>query len=307
MAKLPARLPIVPSAGDLPVESSDDVLAALPAFVRATDSAPVRDAIAAGLSAILKRHQLLSAYGAAQSDLLRATGLYLEGLCEDQGIFKQAGEDQEALRARALTTPDLVTPEAILAAANGILAPWTRGHAQYMESGLDRMFVSDGTADWHSFVGAAPSYPDRLYPDDAARNGGAVRAQSDPGGAWIFGDNIGRFFILRVPVVANVDVSLVYSGAKIASADVDAPERGGAEPAAYPPLTMGDLPPASGGRGLFIADGSDALGAESDGSVATFMFAPLSDPLSVYQAVATAVERIKGHSIRWALVADARL
>jgi hypothetical protein len=307
MAKLPASLPIVPSAGDLPVESSDEVLALLPAFVRATDSAPVRDGIAAGLAAILKRHQLLAAYSAAQSDLLRATGLYLEGLCDDLGVIRHDGEEQEALRGRALTTPDLVTPEAILAAANALLAPWTRGHAQYIESGLDRLFISDGTADWHSFVGASPSYPDRLYPDDAVRNGGDVRAQSDPGGAWIFSDNIGRFFVLRVPLVAAVDVPLAYAGSKLAASDADVPERGGAEPAAYPPLAAGDLPPASGGRGLFIADGSDASAAESDGSVATFLFAALSDPLSIYQAVATAVERIKGHSIRWALVSDPRL
>jgi hypothetical protein len=293
-------LPFIPAGGALPVSDSSDVLAVLPVFVRASDSAPVRDAIAAGLAAILKRHQELSAYAAAQSDLLRATGLYLDGACEEHGVFRQPGEEDEALRARALTTPDLVTPEAILATANAILAPWTTKQPQYLESGLDRLFISDGSASWHSFIGASPSYPDRCYPDDHLLNRGGVRPQSDPGAAWVFSDNIGRYFVLRVPVVAFVDVSLAYAGERLAPSDPNFPQLGGAEPAAYPPLGVGDLPPASGGRGLFIGDGSSA-------DVATFVFPPLLDPLSVYQAVAVAVDRIKGHSIRWMLVVDERL
>src|SRR5579883_2421506 len=117
MPSLPAPTPLIPAAGDLVVSDSSDVLAVLPSFVRASDSAPVRDAIAAGLAAILRRHQELAGYASAQSDLLRATGLYLQGLCEDRGVFAQPGERDEDLRARALTTPDLVTPEAILAVA----------------------------------------------------------------------------------------------------------------------------------------------------------------------------------------------
>ncbi len=300
MPTLPLAPPVSPAAGDLPTRSTRDVLAVLPAFVRASDSAAVRDALAAALLVILRRHQEISGYASAQSDLLRATGLYLEGLCEDHGVFRQAGEQQEALRARVLTTPDLVTPEAILAAANAILAPWTRGAAQYLESALDRLFISDGTASWHSFVGACPSYPDRLYADDAVANDGYARPQSNPGAAWVFADSVGRYFILRVPAIAPVDVALAYDGTRLAVVDPSVPELGGAEPAAYPPLGIGDLPPASGGRGLFVGDGSSPENA-------TFVFPPLADPLSVYQALATTIDRIKGHSIRWAMLVDERL
>jgi len=300
MPTLPLTLPAIPGAGDLPTRDARDVVAVLPTDARASDNAPVRDALAAGLAATIRRHQIISAYAAAQSDLLRATGLYLEGICEDHGVFRQRGEAQEALRERALATPELVTPEAILAVANAILAPWTRAAAQYIESAIDRLFISDGTASWHSFIGASPSYPDRLYADDAVVNAGDVRAQSDPGGAWVFGDTMGRYFVLRVPVVAPVDVALAYDGTRIAQSDPNVPELGGAEPAGYPPLGVGELPPASGGRGLFIGDGTSAENT-------TFVFPPLSDPLSVYQALATMIERVKGHSIRCALVVDERL
>src|SRR5436190_1114871 len=120
MPQLPVALPVIPAAGRLPVRRAADVLAVLPAFVRASDTAPVRDAISAGLAEILKRHQEIAGYAAGQSDILRATGIYLDGLCEDRGVYRQAGEDDEALRARALTLPELVTPEAILAVANAI-------------------------------------------------------------------------------------------------------------------------------------------------------------------------------------------
>jgi hypothetical protein len=206
-----------------------------------------------------------------------------------------------------LTTPDLVTPAAILAVANALLTPWTTSVAQYLESALDRLFLSDGTATWHSFVGASPSYPDRLYPDDAAQNDGFVRPQSDPGAAWVFGDEIGRYFLLRIPEVAPVDVTLVYNGTLLAPTDASVPELGGGDATSYPALGPGQLPPTSGGDGLFVGDGSNTSGAEADGSVATFLFPPLSDPLSVYQQLASAIERIKGQSIRWALLVDPTL
>jgi hypothetical protein len=75
---------------------------------------------------------------------------------------------------------------------------------------------------------------------------------------------------------------------------------GGAEPISYPSLGVGQLPPASGGRGVFIGDGTSPDNT-------TFVFPPLSDPLSVYQTIATTIERIKAHSIRWQLVIDSRL
>jgi len=121
------------------------VLAVLPAFVRQSDSAPVRDALAAALARILVRYRNLSAYSAQQCDITRATGIYLESLCNEHGVYKQDGESDDSLRARALTVPTLVTPAAVLAAANAILGAYTATEAQYAESILDRWYVTDGT------------------------------------------------------------------------------------------------------------------------------------------------------------------
>lgn len=200
---LPAG-PVLPAGSDLPVVSPDDVHAVLPAFVRQSDSAPVRDALFAALTAILLRYQELAGAAAAQCDIARATGPYLDGLCEDRGLFRQPGEKDDALRARALTAPDLVTPAAVLAAANAILARHTPIQAQLAESILDRWYLHDGTAEWHSFVGANPQYHARLYPEDAALHEGFVRKNSKVGGAWAFGDRVGRMFVLRVPVLAGL-------------------------------------------------------------------------------------------------------
>jgi hypothetical protein len=125
--------------------TSDDVLAVLPAFVRQSDSAPVRDALAAALAP----YRALSAYSAQQCDITRATGIYLESLCNEHGVYKQDGESDDSLRARALTVPTLVTPAAILAAASAILGAYTPIQAQYAESILDRWYVTDGTLAWH--------------------------------------------------------------------------------------------------------------------------------------------------------------
>jgi hypothetical protein len=200
----------VPAAQTPPVASAADVLAVLPAFVRRSDSAPVRDAIAAALAEILLRYQELVQGSANQCDLAYATGLYLESLCEDRGIYKQPNESEDGLRARALTTPDLVTPTAILAAANTILAGYTSVKATYAESILDRWFVQKGGARWHSFVGANPRYLSRLYPDDAAVNGGAVRPGSQVGGARLFSDQVGRHFLLRVPILTSLTAAHAF-------------------------------------------------------------------------------------------------
>lgn len=258
----------------------DDVLAVLPAFVRQSDAAPVRDAIAAALVEILTRYRLLSAYAAAQCDITRATGIYLESLCREHGAYKQRGETDEQLRARALTAPSLVTPEAILAAANTVLALYSPVPAQYAESILDRWFVSDGTAPWHSFVGAQPQYFARLYPSDAVANGGFVRPNSEIGGAWAFADHVGRHFVLRVPVLTG--------------------------PANAHAFVAGDSATLADARS-FVADGSDASGSETRGALGMFVYQSPSTALAVYQAIANAVNRIRGQSVRWLLLADPNL
>jgi hypothetical protein len=257
-----------------------DVLAVLPAFVRRSDSAVVRDALASALVHIIRRYRQLSAYAARQCDITRATGIYLESLCAEHGVYKQTGESDDQLRARALTTPDLVTPEAILAATNTVLALYTTARAQYAESILDRWFVHDGTAGWHSFVGAQAQYLARLYPADAAANGGFVRPNSELGGAWAFGDQVGRFFILRVPVLTG----LIDTHAFVAS-DLLAP------------------PDARS----FVGDGSNASGSETSGAIGMFVYQDPSTALAVYQAIVNAITRIKGQSVRWTLLADPKL
>ncbi len=189
----------------LPVETSDDVMAVLPAFMRSSDTAVTRDAIIALLTAIFKEMQDRGEYAALQSDILHASGIYLEGLAEDRDFQKQAGESDELLRARVLRIPELVTPTAIMTAVAAIIAPYTTKHAKYFEASLDRWFVSDGTPAWHSFIGAPPQYLDRLYEYDADSNGGDFIPNREVNGAWAFSDEIGRYFVIRIPPLSGSD------------------------------------------------------------------------------------------------------
>jgi hypothetical protein len=214
-----------PGQGDAVVTGTQDVLAVAPGFVQQAQGAPapVRDALVAALDGVHERYQELTGYAAAQCDVLRATDQYLVGLAEDRGYFQQPGEAQEPFRSRVLGVPSQVTPAAIVAAVNAILAPLTSVQCQYLESVLDRVYLTDGTATFHSFfnglAGAAPGdtspqYPDRFYRDDALSGGLNTQAvpNRDPGGAWSFSDEIGRYFVLRVPVVADTTTTLAYPG-----------------------------------------------------------------------------------------------
>lgn len=276
MPTLPAPLPIIPGAGDLPVKTAEDVREGYPAHVKQVPAAnaPVREAIVEGQRVMQLRYQERAGYAAVQSDPTRATGIYLAGHAEDRGFFKQQNEDDEALRARVFAVPDIVTPAAIVAVVNAILAPYSNVECQYLESALDRLFVQDGNGDtgWHSFIGAPPEYPDRYY---------ALRPNSSPGGAWVFSNEIGRMFVLRVPVLESLDESHAFAwDGTVNLAAVGAP------------------------RSLWIHDGSDTGGSESNGSVATFITVGLATPLEVYQAIANTVTAIKGAGVRWMLVAD---
>jgi hypothetical protein len=218
-----------------------------------------------------------------------------------------------------------VTPASIVAAANAILAPVTSVQAQYFESVLDRLYLTDGTLPWHSFVGTvSPTYFDRLYRDDAGVNGTQV-PNREPGGGWVFGDEIGRYFVLRVPVVGDTDLALAYAGFNdflgipivlFHHHDTLPPELGGAEAGApeldgttvvEPPQTGANFPTTAGGRGLFLANGSNTSGAEADGSVATFLWTGATTAVAIYQAIANAVDRIHGQSVRFMIFADPAL
>ena len=298
-----------PAAGDIPVGSSADALAVFPSDLKPPQGAPERDELLAGITAMAMRHQELAAYAAAQADTTRATEQYLDALADERsGAQRVTNEDQEAFRARALSSGDLGDPTAILSVVNAILAPVSTVQAQLFESGQDRLFISDGTASWHSFIGVSPYYPDRLYPSDVSTNG-AARPQSNPGKAWVFPDDVGRFMILRVPDLASIDQNLVlvYNGTLMSPGDSLVPELGGATPPFNGTLQPGQVSSAAGGTGLYIANGSNASGSEADGSVTTFLYSGTTDSLSTYQNIVSAVERLRGASIRWMLEVDTTL
>lgn len=279
MPTLPLTLPAPLDGGELPVTSSTDVAKAEPYFVRRATVAPVRDAFRAGLVALFAWYQRAASYAAAQVDILRATGLYLDGLGRDFDVFRQDGEGHEAYRARILAGEDVVTPAAILAAVNATLAPYTTIEAQYAESIMDRWFVEDGTATWSSHVWSrngdrVPYYPDRLYEEQSAENGGYVREQSAPMGALPFSDDVGRHLVVRIPDLAAVDENVAYAFS-------DA----GGTVATY---------------GLFVGDGTETVDL-------AFAFSGTETEDAIYAAVVNAVERIKGHGIRWTLYVDPNL
>lgn len=203
-------LPIVPPAtedgGELVVEELVDVLGLLPIEVRRILSAPVRDALASALLAILLEYQSRATQGASLGNILTSTGSSLDGLAADYDRYREDGESDASLRARILTLDAMVTPNALIDLINSFLSPYTTGEAKYFESELDQWFVHDGAGDWawDSFVyddeaAATPHYPDRLYADDAVENGGVSISNREVLGAWAFGDTLGRYFVIRIP------------------------------------------------------------------------------------------------------------
>lgn len=277
MPTLPITLPANPGGGDLPVKTAEDVRAVYPRAMRGpAENAPVREALVAGQLETNLAYQERSAYAAVQADPTRATGIYLEGHASDREIFRQSGEDEEALRARMLGTPAIVTPQTIVATANDILAAYTTSEVRVFESILDRMFVEDGNPldGWHSFIGAPPQYPDRHYD---------LRPNTEPTGSWVFDDALGRFFVMLVPELDSFDASHAY----VFDGTVDIATTGAQAP--------------------WIHNGTNTGGSEASGAVATFVTVGLGLAADVYQAVVNSIQAIKGHSVRWKLIADPAL
>lgn len=256
--------------GVLPVTSADDVKKVQPSEVRRATIAPVRDALNLAQAEMFKAYQTAASSAAKQTSLLTASEQYLDGLGpERSGVTRQPGESDENYLARILTTPEVVTKNAIVDAINADLAPYTVTECQVFESGLDRWFVTDGSLPWHSFIGSNPTYSDRLYPED-----GGARLNSMPGGAWAFGDTVGRYFVARIPALTGLDDEHAFI------------------------LT---------GGGTFFADGSDTSGSESSGDVAGFVWADRQTSIEVYRQIVGDVEKIKGQGMRWQLLVDPRL
>lgn len=258
----------------MPVSDASDVLAAYPVEVRREAVAPVRDALVAGQTAMFLAYQEHSAYAAAQSDPTRATGVYLVGLAADAGIPTRPGEEQEDLRDRIFRLASLgtVTPTRIIEELNLIFDPISAQRCQVFETVLDRWYVSDGGAAWHSFVSdgtvdATACYPARHYD---------IRVQSRPGGAWAFSGRVGRAIIVRVPKLGaalRVHAAFAFDG------------------------TQG-----TGGLGLFVSDGTNL-----DGDANAFVFAGSRQTERVYQDALDMLLEAKGQGVRLMIVLDERL
>jgi hypothetical protein len=251
--------------GDLPVSDEKDVLAEFPGTHKAISFAPVRDAFVAAWTVGFTKYQDVAAEAAAQSDPLRATGDYLKTFANEHGVIPGANESEESIRQRMFRAPEIVTPDVIVSGVNAILAPFTSALCTLSELELDGYFVHDGTAEWDSFIGADPDYPERYYDDvPSLLPGGAVPSSGLP-----------RSFVLRIPPLEDNDDTVSFVS------DTD--------------------------DGIFIGDGSDTSGAETDGSVATSVFIDpqLSDDL--YAQIAGYVESIKGQGMSWSLIVDPAL
>ena len=164
------------------------------------ETAPVRDAIAAAYAEGFNKYEEAAEYAAAQSDPLRATGIYLKGYAEEHGIIPGVGETEESVRARLFASPSIVTPDAIETAINEIIAPL---ECKISELDLDGWFIhAEGPSVWESFVGAEPNYPDRYYDDQPGlRVGGCVPS-----------NNLPRSFHVRIPALNAQDEVFDYIG-----------------------------------------------------------------------------------------------
>lgn len=261
--------------GDLPVTTSDDVLEVLPAPIRRPETAVVRDAFCEAFGEGFLEYQRRSEYAAAQCDPLRAEGLYLADLAEEREVVRGPGESEASLRSRLWLAPTIVTPDAVAAAVNALLAPYTTKTCKISEIELDGWFNYSGTEYDGGFIGVSPRYPDRLYVDDAAENDGVYIADCEPGGC-IPGWGLGRSFHLRIPVIdGDDDFAFVLDPTDVDDNDV-----------------------------MAIGDGSDTAGAESDGTVATSVFIDLQTAQQVYDLIAGTVDSIKGQGIVWSAYVD---
>lgn len=268
--------PIVPGSPPLVVSTRDDVLSVLPSRYKQALSATVRDALADSLLALLKQCQYQGGYAAAQRDVGRASGEYLDGQVEDRDAARAQGELDDPLRSRVLNQSGGVTFDNIAAAINAILAPFTSVKCQILDGVLDRWFLGGSSArNWHSFLERTANYPTRLYQHDAPQTGGVFKLGADPGGARLFNGQVGRLFYVRVPDLTGLNSSAVY--------------------------VYGQSPNPAQVRkqGWYLGGGSSPVNTTFISGGAT--------ALSVYTAIKNTVQTLIGHSIRWVMVSDPKL
>ena len=185
-----------------PIQSSDDLRAFIPGHIRRpVGESPVLDDGLEALTAICEEWQDETELAVMQSDLGQSTDQYLQGQAEDRGSFKQDADTNTSLRNRVITAPKCVDRLSIVAAVNAVLAPYTSVSCRVFESIRDRLYIGDGTNSWHSYIGARPTYPSRYYDS---------RPSSQPPGAWVFGDEVGRFLVILIPVVSSAVQASVF-------------------------------------------------------------------------------------------------
>ena len=195
-------------------------------------------------------------------------------------------------------------------------------------------------------VNRAPNYPDRCYVDAVAPGRLALPGRR-PGGARVFSDNGGRYFEIRIPDLAPVNRSVpcVFDGTQ--SDDLGGLFAGGdgaglpgtftvthGSTAVTASTTLAGL--VSVGQGVvFVQNGTaDAqcyrvaafdgttgitLASAYAGTVAapttakldpgatSFVWSSSDTENQIYDRIISAVEQIRGHSIRWTLLADPNL
>lgn len=167
MPQLPITQSVALWAPTPTAQSAADILAPMPEKYRSGEK-PVTQAIASTLAAYTAAHDEAVEYAAAQSDLTRAIGRYLDGKAEDHGFARIPGEKDEDYRTRILKWKPTGTREAVANALNAVLEKYSDSNAVLLDPVLDGWYVEDGTASWSSHVwdnngGGTPNYPDRLY------------------------------------------------------------------------------------------------------------------------------------------------
>ena len=273
-------LSLVAGAPPLTVATVQDVLNLVPDDFWPTEDVdqPVLEALAECLLALALAYQWYSGTCAAQCDVDRAEGESLRALARDRSATQAPGEDQEAFRDRFLAIAEVASLKAIRDTANALLAPWTDRTCRVVESKLDGLYIrtramSIGTggavndAYWNSFIGAQATYPSRGYEDDAV-----VVAAHD-----------GRYVPGRGGIGAHV-----FSRTAARRFALLLPELSG--------LGQAPMRPA----GTNTADGFH-VGLDA------FIYPSGATALTIYRAIADAVNRIVGHSVRYSLFADARV
>lgn len=277
--------PLVPYAAPLAVRTKDDARAQLPAWMKLGDAQPITEALLDALLAVALEAQHGGSYAAAQSHIARATGRYLAELAAERIVAAGDGESDEELRARVSQVQQTATLTALRAAVNAILVPHTSSRCQIIEPALDRWFVRGAAeAEWYGGcvgAGISPPYVDRLYPSDASRNDGVSLESSEPKGARVFSDRIGRLIAVIVPDLLGMSEiqALAWGGPRPKEGSSGDPRISG--PASFAGGTVAQV----------------QFFARSAGAVAD----------AVMGAIEDAVNGLLGQSMRWVLLSDPRI